>query len=153
MRNGDIVTPGRDAEDLLLDPARLLSEEILGRVGEDTQHELVKLFLVLGQVLVAVVRVVVVRLRTPRADRDADALLRALEDRGHFGVQADLDAARLELMLPLGVEFGFVREYLRGGDLREDPDSSLTSAKVEKVTHDHGWQVAGKALVVHGVPC
>lgn len=75
MRNGDIVTPGRDAEDLLLDPARLLSEEILGRVGEDTQHELVKLFLVLGQVLVAVVRVVVVRLRTPRADRDADALL------------------------------------------------------------------------------
>lgn len=112
VRDGDIVAPFRDAQDLFLDPPRLLAEHLFRRIRQDAQHEFVVLFLLLGQVLIRAVRVVVIRLRSPRARGDPNTFRRALEHRRHFGVEADVDAARFELVLPVSVKLGLVREDL-----------------------------------------
>jgi hypothetical protein len=113
VRDGDIVAPFRHAQDLFLDPPRLLAQHLFRRIRQDTQDEFVVLFLLLGQVLIRAARVVVIRLRTSRAGGHADTLRRALEDCRHLSVEADIDATRFELVLPVGVEFGLVREDLR----------------------------------------
>jgi len=128
VRVGHVVGPLGDAEHLLLDPARLVAEELLGRVGEDAQDELVILLLVLVQVLVGAIRVVVVGLRATASGRHLDELGRALRDGRHLGVEADLDTAVLERVLPVGVELGLLGE------------------------DDHRRLVARQALVVDRVP-
>jgi hypothetical protein len=78
MRHGDIIGPGGRSKDTALCPRRRLAEKVLRGVREDTQYDLVVLLDGLGQVCVRAGRIVLVRLRPPRAHEDSDTIRAAV---------------------------------------------------------------------------
>lgn len=91
VRDGDIIRPPGGTQHRLFDKPSRLAQQSLGRIRQDTKHNLVELLLVNGQILIGTDGVVVVFLWPTRSDLDSDTALASFGDSDDFGVETDLE--------------------------------------------------------------
>lgn len=90
MSNGDIIRPSGRAQDRLFHESGRFAQQSFGRISQDAEHDLVILLLVDWQILIGADGVVMVLLRSTRADLHADAAFASFGNRDDFGIQTDL---------------------------------------------------------------
>jgi hypothetical protein len=129
VRDGNIVTPLGHAQDLLLHEGGGLAQETLGSISQNTEDDFVISLFGDRKIPIRSNRVVVIGLRSTSSKLNSDAVFGSLWDRHNLGVQTNSNPSALHVVLPLGVELALLGE------------------------DDHGREVAGQRMVIHGVPC